>query len=104
MARCSFSNAKLFSTLVIDNFSLAFSRRTYAAASQGMAMSNSSNLLRRGGGSSSTSTSSTEDSWVPDPVTGYYRPANHADDVDVAELREMLLTTSNPTKFNRSSN
>lgn len=31
-------------------------------------------------------------SWVPDPVTGYYRPANRTADVDVAELREMLLT------------
>lgn len=31
-------------------------------------------------------------SWVPDPVTGYYRPANRAADVDVAELRRILLT------------
>ncbi|XAR58421.1 hypothetical protein NMG60_11013806, partial [Bertholletia excelsa] len=29
--------------------------------------------------------------WVPDPVTGYYRPENHANQIDVAELREMLL-------------
>lgn len=30
-------------------------------------------------------------SWVPDPVTGYYRPENLAKEVDPAELREMLL-------------
>lgn len=30
-------------------------------------------------------------SWVPDPVTGYYRPANRGDEVDVAELRNIHL-------------
>lgn len=30
-------------------------------------------------------------SWVPDPVTGYYRPANRGDEVDVAELRNLHL-------------
>lgn len=30
-------------------------------------------------------------SWVPDPVTGYYRPANRGEEVDVAELRNLLL-------------
>ncbi|KAI3842963.1 hypothetical protein MKW92_023911 [Papaver armeniacum] len=29
--------------------------------------------------------------WVPDAVTGYYRPENHANDIDVAELRDTLL-------------
>ncbi|URE34490.1 Late embryogenesis abundant protein [Musa troglodytarum] len=31
-------------------------------------------------------------SWVPDPATGYYRPANRMGELDPAELREMLLT------------
>ncbi|KAJ1692106.1 hypothetical protein LUZ63_008804 [Rhynchospora breviuscula] len=31
------------------------------------------------------------DPWVPDPVTGYYRPSNRVVDVDAAELRAMLL-------------
>lgn len=31
--------------------------------------------------------------WVPDPVTGYYRPANRAVEVDAAELRAALLGT-----------
>ncbi|XP_072996810.1 late embryogenesis abundant protein Lea5-like [Typha latifolia] len=30
-------------------------------------------------------------SWVPDPVTGYYRPGNRTQEVDAAELRETLL-------------
>ncbi|KAG0452537.1 hypothetical protein HPP92_024918 [Vanilla planifolia] len=29
--------------------------------------------------------------WVPDPVTGYYRPANHLNEIDPAELRRILL-------------
>lgn len=35
-------------------------------------------------------------SWVPDPVTGYYRPANENGGIDPAELREMLLKPSKP--------
>ncbi|KAG9443832.1 hypothetical protein H6P81_015172 [Aristolochia fimbriata] len=30
-------------------------------------------------------------SWVPDPETGYYRPNNGGAEVDVAELRRVLL-------------
>ncbi|EES02876.1 hypothetical protein BDA96_03G157700 [Sorghum bicolor] len=30
--------------------------------------------------------------WVPDPVTGYYRPAGGTKEVDAAELRARLLT------------
>ncbi|TVU21152.1 hypothetical protein EJB05_30776 [Eragrostis curvula] len=29
--------------------------------------------------------------WVPDPATGYYRPAGGAKEVDAAELRAKLL-------------
>ena len=29
--------------------------------------------------------------WVPDPVTGYYRPGSAAKEVDAAELRAKLL-------------
>lgn len=31
-----------------------------------------------------------KESWVPDPVTGYYRPEN-SKEIDVAELRATLL-------------
>ena len=30
-------------------------------------------------------------SWVPDPRTGFYRPENVAEEIDVAELRNVLL-------------
>ncbi|XP_066308838.1 protein SENESCENCE-ASSOCIATED GENE 21, mitochondrial-like [Miscanthus floridulus] len=30
--------------------------------------------------------------WVPDPVTGYYRPGSAAKEVDAAELRAKLLS------------
>ncbi|RLN22596.1 late embryogenesis abundant protein Lea5-D-like isoform 2 [Panicum miliaceum] len=29
--------------------------------------------------------------WVPDPATGYYRPAGGAKEVDAVDLRAMLL-------------
>ncbi|KAF7120902.1 hypothetical protein RHSIM_Rhsim13G0009300 [Rhododendron simsii] len=91
MAR-SLSNAKLISSFVVDRISASVVRRGYAAASQGV-LSGSVSGAGSGGvmgkkvGEGSTKTSS----WVPDPVTGYYRPENHADEIDVAELREMLL-------------
>ncbi|KAI4364449.1 hypothetical protein MLD38_020539 [Melastoma candidum] len=35
--------------------------------------------------------SARESPWAPDPVTGYYRPADRAVEIDAAELRAMLL-------------
>ncbi|KAG2693404.1 hypothetical protein I3843_08G091800 [Carya illinoinensis] len=99
MAR-SFSNAKLFSSLLFDGFSNAISRRGYAASSQGIMAT----VARGGGGSSgarmakkaeedAAAVSTEKVAWVPDPVTGYYRPENRMDEVDVAELRALLLQT-----------
>ncbi|KAA8549148.1 hypothetical protein F0562_000832 [Nyssa sinensis] len=91
MAR-SFSNAKLLSVFVTDTISFAVARRGYAAASQGVVSATvrgggaRSGVMAKKGGEESTKTS-----WVPDPVTGYYRPENKANEIDVAELREMLL-------------
>lgn len=31
-------------------------------------------------------------SWVPDPVTGYYKPENTTEIIDVADLRATLLS------------
>ncbi|XP_073133892.1 protein SENESCENCE-ASSOCIATED GENE 21, mitochondrial-like [Henckelia pumila] len=33
----------------------------------------------------------TKISWIPDPVTGYYRPENKAQEIDAAELRRILI-------------
>ncbi|PON65880.1 Late embryogenesis abundant protein [Parasponia andersonii] len=95
MAR-SFSTAKVLSSLVVDGFSNVITRRGYAARSQGVV---SSSVARAGGTASSRSVAKKagEDgaaekvAWVPDPVTGYYRPENGAQEIDVAELRAMLL-------------
>ncbi|KAF6173567.1 hypothetical protein GIB67_022926 [Kingdonia uniflora] len=74
MARC-FSNAKALSALIIDGLSTAINRRGFAAMA-----------------SSSVEKRAVERSpWVPDPVTGYYRPENRAGEINVAELRELLL-------------
>lgn len=48
-------------------------------------------MAKKGGEETTKKTSS----WVPDPVTGYYRPESHAEVIDVADLREMLLKNNN---------
>lgn len=80
----SFSNAKLLSAFVVDGLSVAISRRGYAAASQSVV---------RGGvmAKKSDDTVSEKSPWVPDPVTGCYRPENRSNEIDVAELRDILL-------------
>ena len=104
MAR-SFSNAKILSAVVSDGFSSLLSSRGYAAAagSQGVASTavkgasvaaaRSSNLLKKSGEEKVGTTEKV--SWVPDPVTGYYRPENRSDEIDVAELRSILLKNKN---------
>ncbi|MGD7533520.1 hypothetical protein ACQCP8_25835, partial [Ralstonia pseudosolanacearum] len=89
MAR-SFSNAKTVSALITNKISHVVARRGFAAASQGGVSSSlragaPSVMLKKG------SEEPTEISWVPDPKTGYYRPENHAKEIDAAELREMLV-------------
>ncbi|XP_052195663.1 protein SENESCENCE-ASSOCIATED GENE 21, mitochondrial-like [Diospyros lotus] len=102
MAR-NFSNAKLLSAFVLDRTPVSAGsiyRRGYASASasQGVMSAGSvkggggegregRGVLAKKGGEESAKASS----WVPDPVTGDYRPENQADQTDVAELREMHL-------------
>ena len=89
MAR-SFSNAKFVSTFIVDRLSVVVSRRGYAAASLGEVPGSGgarSSVMMKKGGEEATKTTS----WVPDPVTGYYRPEGVAKEADAAELREMLL-------------
>ncbi|KAI3460796.1 hypothetical protein Pfo_017459 [Paulownia fortunei] len=89
MAR-SFSNAKTVSAFITSRISAVVTRRGYAAASQGGVSNNvrsgAPNVMLKKG-----SEESAKISWVPDPVTGYYRPENHAKEIDAAELREMLV-------------
>ncbi|XP_073143954.1 protein SENESCENCE-ASSOCIATED GENE 21, mitochondrial-like [Henckelia pumila] len=85
-----FSTAKNVSAFVTNKISPAISWRGYAAAaSQGTGVSNSGAsahvMLKKG------SEEPSKISWVPDPVTGYYRPENQAKEVDAAELRATLI-------------
>lgn len=72
-------------------------RRGYSAAtSQGVVARGGAggaarNVVNKSAEEKVASGSTDSVSWVPDPVTGYYRPANRAQEIDVAELRAMLL-------------
>ncbi|WCJ23476.1 Late embryogenesis abundant protein Lea5 [Euphorbia peplus] len=96
MARCSLSNAKLLAASLSDGFSVHLFRRSYAAEAHAPLSGRSYGVV----GSTSGMVRKMEEravikegssAWAPDPVTGYYRPANHAAEIDPAELREMLL-------------
>lgn len=85
MAR-NFNNVKAISALVADGFSNSIGRGYATAATQ--------NATR----GVATSTKSGEDkvanankvAWVPDPVTGYYKPEN-TNEVDVSDPRVTVL-------------
>ena len=87
MAR-SFSNVKNVSAFIANQIS----RRGYSAASQGVvsgtARVGAPKMMMKNGTEESGKTA-----WVPDPVTGHYRPENMVKEVDPVELREMLLKT-----------
>lgn len=70
-------------------------RRGYAAASQGVVSNvarggSARNVVKKAAGEEKVG-STEKVSWTPDPVTGYYRPENRSQEIDVAELRAMLL-------------
>ncbi|CAL9185779.1 unnamed protein product [Musa hybrid cultivar] len=98
MAR-SLSSAAAFAASVSQNIALLVNRRGYAAAAAAAGVRRSveqKTVARKVVDSSTTaassSTSASSNSWVPDPVTGYYRPSNLRAQVDAAELREMSLS------------
>ncbi|RZC53068.1 hypothetical protein C5167_011930 [Papaver somniferum] len=85
----SLSNTKIVLTALIDGISLSInrSRGITTVASQAAG----SSVVRQVKVKKPSTAGTEESSWVPDPVTGYYRPENHADDIDVAALRETLM-------------
>ncbi|GAB2234423.1 hypothetical protein Droror1_Dr00003675 [Drosera rotundifolia] len=91
MAR-SLSNAKFLSALVADNLSLALTRRGYAAASLGVSKSGVSGVAMGKEEEKSGRKGAGEKSWVPDPVTGCYRPGNTTMEIDAVELRNTMIT------------
>ncbi|KAL8513427.1 hypothetical protein ACS0TY_012769 [Phlomoides rotata] len=81
----SFSNAKAVSAFIAGKIS----RRSYAvaAASQGsVSRIGAPNVLLKKG-----SEDSTKISWVPDPITGFYRPENQVKENATAELRGQVI-------------
>ncbi|XP_020600328.1 late embryogenesis abundant protein Lea5-like [Phalaenopsis equestris] len=42
-------------------------------------------------GSATSDAAAAPTHWIPDPVTGYYRPANSLNEIDPAELRQKFL-------------
>nr|GMC56720.1 protein SENESCENCE-ASSOCIATED GENE 21, mitochondrial-like [Ipomoea batatas] len=89
MAR-SISSAKFVSAFVLEKVSVSRSYTAAAAAAQGSVsgvVGRSNAMLKKGGDESGKSATS----WIPDPVTGYYRPESHVNEVDAAELCQMLL-------------
>ncbi|XP_027363406.1 indole-3-acetic acid-induced protein ARG2-like [Abrus precatorius] len=91
MAR-SFANANVLSALVTEGFSNILTRRGYAAAThsvtRGGASSISGKIASKKG--EEKVVAGEKVSWVPDPVTGYYKPENTIE-IDVAELRATVL-------------
>ncbi|KAF5752196.1 late embryogenesis abundant protein Lea5 [Tripterygium wilfordii] len=94
MAR-SVSNAKVVVGSVVNDLFLSISRRGYTAgtlpASLGRRESRPTMVGKAEESAVIKEDSGASTAWAPDPITGYYRPANHAAEIDPAELREMLL-------------
>ncbi|CAM8927476.1 unnamed protein product [Rhodiola kirilowii] len=85
MAR-SLSNVKMVATLISNQISATTNRRGFAAVSQGVEASRRNMMAQK--------PAEKEPAWIPDPLTGYYRPENVANEIGVAELREMLVKQS----------
>ncbi|GJZ77395.1 late embryogenesis abundant protein, LEA5 [Tanacetum coccineum] len=88
------ANAKLISTLIVDQLHIV-ARRGFATVAQGSVSGSLRGsgvaLLKKGGEDSKKSTP-----WVPDPVTGYYKPEGQTNQVDVADqLRELIMKQKN---------
>ncbi|XP_004495942.1 indole-3-acetic acid-induced protein ARG2-like [Cicer arietinum] len=95
MAR-SFINVKAISVLVADGFSNSLTRRGYAAgatenARRGAATSMSGKMVPPKSGEDKVANSE-KVAWVPDPVTGYYKPENtNPKEIDVGNPRATVL-------------
>ncbi|KAL6494163.1 hypothetical protein OROGR_032083 [Orobanche gracilis] len=88
MARL-FSNARTVYALITNKVSAVVSRgypsSSHVGESRSVRIGAPRNVMLNKG------TEEVKISWVPDPVTGYYRPEDQAKEVDPVELREMLL-------------
>ncbi|XP_064989776.1 late embryogenesis abundant protein Lea5-D-like [Musa acuminata AAA Group] len=91
MAR-SLSGAAALAASLSDSITLFVNRRGYAAAAAAVGRpAEKKPVVRKVVDSSTAAASGSSNSWIPDPVTGYYRPTNFRVQ-DAAEQREMLLS------------
>ncbi|KAF5762826.1 putative Late embryogenesis abundant protein, LEA_3 subgroup [Helianthus annuus] len=88
------ASVKLVSTFIVEQLSIVAARRGFATATQGSVTGSV-----RGTGVAMMAKVNEESKkstpWVPDPVTGYYKPEGQTNEIDAAELREMLLKQKN---------
>ena len=84
------ATVKRISTFIAD----VARRRGFATATQGSVYGSVRGsgvaMMKKGGEDPKKSTP-----WVPDPVTGYYKPEGQPEEVDAAELRELLFKQKN---------
>ncbi|KAG2239126.1 hypothetical protein Bca4012_023895 [Brassica carinata] len=89
-ARSLSSAVKSLCSAASHNFSGSIVlRRSYVATVPGFGKGGSTRVTV--GKMEQRANQEAESAWGPDPVTGYYRPSNRADEIDPVELREMLL-------------
>nr|XP_043637113.1 protein SENESCENCE-ASSOCIATED GENE 21, mitochondrial-like [Erigeron canadensis] len=82
---------KLISTLIVDHLFVAVNRRDFATSIVNGSMRGSGvTMVKKGSEESKKSTP-----WVPDPVTGYYKPEGQTNQIDAAELRELRVKQKN---------
>ncbi|MQM03895.1 hypothetical protein Taro_036678 [Colocasia esculenta] len=96
MAR-SVSQAARLAVKLSESAGVLLVRRTYSAAAapsgvvrrvEEKAVAPTSSKSKKTGGAAEPSAVA----WVPDPDTGYYRPANRPAELDAAEMRQRLLS------------
>nr|UQM94826.1 precursor late embryogenesis abundant proteins containing PF03242 domain [Agave tequilana] len=70
-----------------------FSSAAAAATRASMGAAEASIMMMKGNEESGANVGTVwTSSWVPDPVTGYYKPANRVGEMDPAVLRQILLS------------
>ncbi|KAM0053942.1 putative Late embryogenesis abundant protein, LEA_3 subgroup [Helianthus debilis subsp. tardiflorus] len=87
------ASVKIVSTFIVEQLSVVAARRGFATATQGSVTGS----VRGTGVAMMAKNEKPKKStpWVPDPVTGYYKPEGQTNEIDAAELREMLLKQKN---------
>ncbi|KAJ0981276.1 hypothetical protein J5N97_009531 [Dioscorea zingiberensis] len=91
MAHSLLANTSLVRA-ILESTKLSISRRSYSASVAAVAAVEEKTGMMSKKETAGPSTTTPSSCWVPDPVTGYYQPANKCQDVHAAELREEFLS------------